>query len=177
MKKIISVLSKKGIVIMPCDTIYGIVGVYPFTDSKIRDIKGRGENKPFLILIQKDWIKRFTAISIDKYFLDLWPGPLTLIVPDFKGNTIALRVPDDKRLQKILLKLNKALFSTSVNKSGFNNLEKAEDIEAEFGSLVELFVNEGDLIGSRPSTIIDLSVSPYKLIRQGACKIKSEILK
>ena len=161
---------------MPCDTIYGIVGVYPESENRIRDIKGREENKPFLILIRKEWISRFTNIKIKKYFLDLWPGPLTLIVPGLIRDTVALRVPDDKRLQNILLELDRALYSTSVNRSGKDSLEMANEIEKEFGSEIELFINEGDLIGSQPSTIIDLTIKPYKIIRQGSCIIDTNML-
>ncbi|MCK5671922.1 MAG: L-threonylcarbamoyladenylate synthase [Spirochaetales bacterium] len=176
MNKLTDILSNNGIVIMPCDTIYGIVGVYPDSENRIRDIKGRDENKPFLILIRKEWISRFTKIELKKYFLDLWPGPLTLIVPGLTGNTVALRVPDDKRLQNILLQLNHALYSTSVNRSGKASLENESDIEKEFGSEVELFVKEGDLTGSQPSTIINLTVKPYKIIRQGSCIIDTDML-
>lgn len=177
MNSIVKVLVETGIVIMPCDTIYGIVGIFPYSESKIRDIKGREEKKPFLILIRKEWITRFTKIKIKKYFLDLWPGPLTLIVPGYKGDTIALRVPDDIRLQNILLKLDQALYSTSVNKSGMASLETANEIAKEFGPEVDLFINEGDLKGGKPSTIIDLTQNPYKLIRQGACIIDLNMLK
>lgn len=177
MDSIARVLSETGIVIMPCDTIYGIVGIYPSSENRIRDLKGRDENKPFLILIKKEWISRFTKLKIKQYFIDLWPGPLTLIVPGLKGITVALRVPDDKRLQNILLQLDKPLYSTSVNKSGHASLNTANDIEEEFGSDVELFVNEGDLTDGKPSTIIDLTTNPNKIIRQGSCLIDMEQLK
>ena len=171
MDNLINILLENRIVIMPCDTIYGIVGIYPQTENKIREIKGRDERKPFLVLIQKNWIKRFTNLKINKYFLDKWPGSLTLIVPGIDGSTIALRVPDDSRLQKILHKIDQPLYSTSVNRSGMASLELANEIEIEFGLEVDLFINEGDLKGNRPSTIIDLSQEPYKIIRQGACPV------
>ena len=173
---ILTTLSDIGIVIMPCDTIYGIVGIAPLSEKKIRNLKGREETKPLLMLIQKEWVSRFTAIEIDSYFLDLWPGPLTLIVPGLKGNSIALRVPDDDRLQNLLLGLNGPLYSTSVNRSGHVSLYKSDDIEKEFGSSVDLFVNEGDMEGGTPSTIIDISQKPYKLIREGACAIDPGML-
>ena len=174
---ILEILSNKGIVIMPCDTIYGIVGVAPDSENIIRKLKGRKETKPFLLLIRKEWVSRFTKIEIDKYFMDLWPGPLTLIVPGHNGKTIALRVPDDDRLQNILSVLKEPLFSTSVNRSGYESLYKGDDIEKEFGSEIDLFVNEGDLEGGIPSTIVDISQKPYKLLREGACPIDITMLK
>ncbi|MCK5197995.1 MAG: L-threonylcarbamoyladenylate synthase [Spirochaetales bacterium] len=173
---ILAILSDAGIVIMPCDTIYGIVGVAPASEKKIRELKGREETKPFLLLIRKDWVSRFTEIEIDRRFMDLWPGPLTLIVPGLDGYSIALRVPDDDRLQNLLSELNEPLYSTSVNRSGQESLYKTEEIEKEFGSEVDLFVNEGDLEGGLPSTIIDISQKPYKLLREGACRIDLTML-
>ena len=168
---ILSVLSDDGIVIMPCDTIYGIVGVAPLTEKKIRELKGRGETKPFLMLVRKEWVSRFTDMEICSYLLGLWPGPLTVIVPGFDGCSTALRVPDDDRLQDLLFALNKPLYSTSVNKSACESLYKSDDIEREFGSTVDLFVNEGNMEGGMPSTIIDVSEKPYKLVREGACYV------
>ena len=174
---ILEILANIGIVIMPCDTIYGIVGVAPASEDIIRNLKGRKETKPFLLLIRKEWISRFTKMEINKYFLDLWPGPLTLIVPGHNGKTIALRVPDDIRLQNILSTLKEPLYSTSVNRSGYESLYKSYEIEKEFGSEIDLFVNEGDLEGGIPSTIVDISQKPYKLLREGACPIDLTMLK
>lgn len=176
LSKIIAILSNTGIVIMPCDTIYGIVGIAPLSEKKIRKLKGREETKPFLLLIKKEWISRFTRIEIDSYLLGFWPGPLTIIVPGINGYSIGLRVPDDDRLQDLLLRLNEPLYSTSVNKAGYESLCKSNDIEKNFGTVVDLFVNEGDMEGGTPSTIIDISKKPYKIIRDGACTIDLKML-
>jgi len=174
--KILNVLKKKGIVIMPCDTIYGFLGIAPETRKKIQQIKRRDDNKPFLILILKEWIPKYTSFPVDKYFLDQWPGPLTIIVPDKNNSTVALRVPDDTRLLKLLYKLDQPLFSTSVNYIGKPALNKSNEIKAVFGNNIDLFMDEGDLLESISSTIIDLCTKPYKIIRQGACKIDPEKL-
>jgi L-threonylcarbamoyladenylate synthase len=168
---ITEILSNNGVVIMPCDTIYGIIGIAPNSDERIREIKGRDEVKPFLILIKKDWITRYTNIIIDNYLLDLWPGPITLIVPDLNDGSIALRAPDDRRLQKILTKLDQPLFSTSVNRSGQDLLFESSDIKKEFISEIDLFIDEGDMPGGLPSTILDIRKTPFKIIRQGACLV------
>ena len=51
---VVSALKNGEVVIIPTDTVYGFSGVVDenhFTDSKIRKIKGREENKPFIQLI------------------------------------------------------------------------------------------------------------------------------
>jgi len=174
--KILNVLKNKGVVVMPCDTIYGFLGIAPWTQKIIQQIKGRDDNKPFLILIRKEWILQYTSFKIDRYFLDKWPGPLTIIVPDKKKSTVALRVPNDTRLLKLLGKLNQPLFSTSVNYIGKPALNKSKEIKTEFGDKIDLFVDEGDLSSNTSSTIIDLCTKPYRMIRQGLCKIDPDKL-
>jgi len=174
--KILNVLKYNGVVVMPCDTIYGFLGIAPWTQKTIQELKGRDDKKPFIILIRKEWILQYTSFKIDKYFLDKWPGPLTIIVPDKNKSTVALRVPKDKRLLKLLSKLDQPLFSTSVNHIGKPALNKSKEIKTEFGDKIDLFVDEGDLLENIPSTIIDLCTKPYRIIRPGACRIDPEKL-
>ena len=41
-----ALLAGAGVAIIPCDTIYGIVGIDPEAESRIRALKGRDEGKP-----------------------------------------------------------------------------------------------------------------------------------
>ncbi len=175
--ELLQVLGSGRPVIMPCDTIYGIVGIVPVSEEIIRDIKGRDESKPFLQLIRKEWLPGLVKTIIPDNLLKLWPGPLTLIVEGVDNNSIAVRVPDDKRLLYIMKKLKKPLYSTSVNRSGNQVLYKADEIKKEFQGKVDLFANEGDLPGGLPSTILDIREKPYRLIREGACFLGTDILR
>ena len=70
--KIIDVLSKGEIAILPTDTVYGFSGIVDLpgnlafnTDDKIRKIKGRDEKKPLIQLISKpEEVYLFTDIKI-----------------------------------------------------------------------------------------------------------------
>lgn len=163
--------------IAPCDTIYGIIGKYPETESKIRALKGREENKPFIVLIKesKD-ISIFSDTVIPESLAALWPGPLTLIVCTKEGKTLALRVPADPFIQELLVSGGAPLFSTSVNRSGQAPLNKIREIIAEFEKEADFIVDGGDLLTGVPSTILDISVKPYKILRQGACNIPPKLL-
>ncbi len=93
---ILDTLRRGGIVIMHCDTMYGIVGAVPYTQERIAEIKGRGHGKQFLELIPDiSWLHRFIDGEMPGSLKKYWPGPLTVIFPDRKGGTIALRVPDE----------------------------------------------------------------------------------
>ncbi|MCF6334204.1 MAG: Sua5/YciO/YrdC/YwlC family protein [Spirochaetales bacterium] len=174
--EILKILESGFPVIMPCDTIYGIVGTVPDSEKLIRGLKGRDESKPFLQLLKKEWVPDLTRTDIPEKLFDLWPGPLTLIVEGIDLASIAIRVPNDNRLLYLLEKLKKPLFSTSVNKSGKPILYRSEDIDFEFKNKVKLFVNEGDLPGGIPSTILDIRQKPFMILREGTCSIDSDLL-
>lgn len=179
-----------GLAIMPCDTIYGIVGIAPGTGEKIRALKGREEQKPLIqLILSPSWLNDFTDLTLPEILEAYWPGPLTLIFPTktedsrairqgiSRRETVALRVPKDPFLQKILQEIKKPLFSTSVNKSGQQPLWRSHDIIAAFAQDVDLIVDSGDLPDRAPSTILDISSRPYRLIRQGVVKIPEALFK
>ncbi len=161
---------------MPCDTIYGLVGVAPDTEERIARIKGRPGEKGFLWLIgSAGWLPRFTDAALPPPLAGYWPGPLTLIFPRRGGGRIALRVPRDPLLAGLLRRLNRPLVSTSVNRSGQASLWRIGEIAAEFGAEVDLVVDAGDQEGRMPSTVVDLSTQPWRLVRPGAARLPLDI--
>jgi L-threonylcarbamoyladenylate synthase len=162
------VLEDNGVVIMPCDTIYGFVGIAPETDKKIRKLKGR-EGKSFLRLIaEKQWLSRYTVGDLPEELSSYWPGALTVIFPAKKRGTVALRMPNDPLLLKVMKNLGQALFSTSVNVSGAPALWRIADILRAFENRVDLVVDAGDRPRGVPSTIVDVTERPFRLLRRGA---------
>jgi len=173
---VFSVLHRGGIAILPCDTIYGIVGRCSDTQEKIRICKGR-DGKPFIRLIPDSEAAAAYADTLpEPEILSLWPGPLTIVMSERGGGKVALRVPDDPFLQRILNNLSDHLFSTSVNMTGEETLWRIDEIVENFGGKVDLILDDGDLPGKKPSTVLDVTGRPYKIVRQGACAIPPELL-
>lgn len=175
-EKCVSVLKSNGIVILPTDTVYGFSGIVKKdsgTDVKIREIKGRSEDKPFIQLISDpDDIYKYTNQKIPKSLLKNWPGPLTIIAKNLDGKTTtAYRCPGDEWLRKIIRNCGFPLYSTSVNKSGYPILETEDEIVKIFESEVDLIVLDGDRKKSLPSTIVMLEDDNYKVLRQGAVEV------
>jgi L-threonylcarbamoyladenylate synthase len=114
-----TVLAKGGVAVLPTDTIYGFSGIVPDTEERIRSLKGRGEDKPFLMLIgDPEWIRTWSDFTVPEALYRFWPGPLTLIVPGRRaGETHAFRQPDHPFLSAVLAGLERPLYSTSVNLS------------------------------------------------------------
>jgi L-threonylcarbamoyladenylate synthase len=175
--RLTQVLADEGVVVMPCDTIYGIVGIAPASEARIRAIKGR-EQKSFLqLIVSAEWLNRFSDLELPEALTALWPGPLTLILPARSSPaTVALRVPDDSLLRELMQELDRPLFSTSVNRSGEQPLWRIADIAEAFESSVDLLVDAGDLQDRLPSTILDVTSRPYRILRQGALEVPPALL-
>lgn len=174
--RLCAILAAGGVVIMPCDTIYGLVGLAPDTEARIRGLKGR-EEKSFLQLIgSAQWLPRFTAAALPQSLAAYWPGPLTVIFPARAG-TVALRVPADPLLETLLHRLDRPLFSTSVNRSGQPALFRIQEICVQFEAGVDLVVDAGDLPAKLPSTILDATRRPFRVLRAGAVTIPDALLR
>lgn len=176
-------LQQNKVLIVPCDTIYGFIGSIPLTDMKIRKIKGRGESNPFLRIISSCDISSFSDFILPDWVKNLWPGPLTLILPVKKEliqkmgcETLAVRYPDDPWLVELAQSVGGMVYSTSVNRSGVPPMNDFHEIYDEFKSEVELFIDGGNLTG-KPSTLLNLAVSPFSVLREGAISIPKEYLK
>lgn len=163
------------IVIIPTDTVYGFSGIVKpesNTDKKIREIKGREEEKPFIQLISSpEEIYKYTKDVIPENLFKKWPGALTIIVNDIRGGTTAFRCPSDLWLLEILKNVEYPLYSTSVNKSGCPILENISDIESVFEKEVALIVKDGNKKNALPSTLVKIENENVVILRQGTVKI------
>lgn len=166
-ERIIRALADHKVVIMPCDTIYGFVGAVPETYERIAVLKKRKE-KHFLQLIPGPDISPYSPDSLPDKLKQFWPAPLTVIVRDYHGGTVALRYPDNPFLQKVLTALGCPLYSTSVNISGEPPLNTVAEITEMFGDSVEMIVDGGSLEKKAPSTIVDLTRESPVIVREGA---------
>ena len=174
---LVTVLSDGGVAIVPCDTMYGIVGLAPRTDAKIRSIKGRGEDKPFLQLIgDSSWEGRMSDTPVPATLSRYWPGPLTLVFPARGGGSVALRFPDSGFLQRLLTTLGQPLYSTSVNRSGSSPIADLASMTREFEPDVDVIYDAGGVSPGPPSTLIDVTRHPFRVLRAGAIRVRPEDL-
>ena len=100
---------------------------------------------------------------------------MTVILPYIGGGTIGIRVPDDAFLLSVLDCVGSPIYSTSVNISGEPSLLDFDSIVKRFGDKVDVIVKGLDVQGTTASTLIDATVKPYKLIRQGVYDASSLI--
>lgn len=184
-KKIITILKNDGVGVYPTDTLYGIVGsaLSRKAVKRIYDIKGRDENKPFIILIadvlQLEMFLPHSALMRHEIFLKKnWPGQVSVILPcgsksftylHRNTNSLAFRLPKSKSLRDFLQKTG-PLVAPSANPQGEEPAYTIKEAKKYFGEKVDFYVNEGKKVG-KPSTVVSLVWKIPKIIRQGETKI------
>ncbi len=164
--------------ILPGDTIYGLIGAAPAAEARIRRVKGRALDHPLLVLIpDPGWLWRCgVAGDLPERLLRYWPGALTIVFRRAGGGTVGVRVPDDPFLRGLARCVGAPLYSTSVNRSGLPPLERVPRIVAAFGGAVDLIVDGGELAAPAPSTVVDATRRPCRLLRPGAVELPAQVL-
>lgn len=166
LETIATIIKDGGVAILPCDTIYGLCAAYGIGEKPLMEIKRRDRNKAFLVLATPEQAKSLCT-EIPEDILAAWPAALTVILNKKEGGTIAIRVPNDEFLQKLLNEAGCPIYSTSVNIAGEQSLTSLSAICRRFESLVDVVVRGDEIQGKVPSTLIDATSKPYKLVRQG----------
>lgn len=193
MKEIIDVINNDGIVIMPTDTIYGIVAKATNEDviKRVYSLKKRNDRKPMLILVSdnemlKDYVSSIN--ELEQTLIDnLWPGPLTIIfdkknISDLLTGglpTVGIRIPNNKEMLDIISSVGVPLLSTSVNLSGEKSATCVSNINKTMLDNVDFVYDNGEC-NDVPSTIIRVVNDEVKILREGIIskkKIESVINK
>ncbi|HDN86509.1 MAG: threonylcarbamoyl-AMP synthase [Candidatus Omnitrophota bacterium] len=177
-KEVKEILTRGGIVALPTETVYGLA-VLPTNKSAVErlyQIKHRDSNKPFSLHIP-DVEKALSFLSVlppygyrllEKY----WPGPLTIVYYSKEGEKIGVRVPDHKILAEILRVVGSPVYLPSANLSGEKEAVSAKEVEEKFDGNIDLIVDAGPPVYFKPSTVIDLTYHPFKILREGAISVK-----
>jgi L-threonylcarbamoyladenylate synthase len=172
-----------GIIAFPTETFYGL-GVDPCNVPAVQrlyDLKGRSpQTRPILVLIRsrhelQALVSEITSAA-ERLMQACWPGPLTLVfraavpVPSVLTagtGTIGVRLSAYPDVQRVLEMFGGPLTGTSANRTGQPPATTAEEVERAFGADVDLILNGGPTPGGLPSTVVDTTVSPPRLIREG----------
>jgi L-threonylcarbamoyladenylate synthase len=179
-----SLLIREGkVVVYPTETLYGFGADAGNVDAirRINALKGREEAKPVLVIVDTyETLRPFVAeITREARALmrAFWPGPLTLV---FKASqtasseltagtgTIGARVPSSKFCRELVAACGRPITSTSANRAGAPPLAGIEEIRNAFPHGVHLFIDGGKRLSGAPSTVVDVSASSPRLLREGA---------
>ena len=183
----IAVLKLGGTIVYPTDTLYGLGAnaLDTYAVEKVFKIKQRPKTKPLPIAVRNiKWAKELAFIykKEEEILNAVWPGAVSVILP--KRNivsdiltagqpNVAMRVPNNPFVDKLLGKFGYPITSTSANISDELPSSKISEIIERFENSEykpDLVIDAGDLKESEPSTILDLTSDKPKILRVGPVK-------
>ncbi|MBI4620477.1 MAG: threonylcarbamoyl-AMP synthase [Desulfobacterales bacterium] len=177
---------RDGVVVFPTETLYGL-GVSALSEKAIRkvfNIKGRNYEKPIPILIYKrEVLSEFVSYVPEKaenLIKNFWPGGLTIIfeaspkLPSLlTGNTgkIGIRISNNPIAQELVKQADIPITATSANISGQRGCTTALEVYESLGNRVDLILDGGKTKSLLGSTVIDVTCTPIKIIREGVVSL------
>lgn len=180
-KKAEDVLKKDGIVVLPTDTLYGIVARAESKTAveKIHKLKDRSENKPFIILISSIKDLEIFNIKINKLEDKYLKRKVSVVLPYSKlkylhrgHKSLAFRIisKKNKHLFNLIKKVG-PIVAPSANKEGEKPAETIKQAKEAFINEVDLYIN-GGVKKSKPSTLIKIENGKVIVLRKGSVLIK-----
>jgi len=176
------VLCRGGLVAVPTETVYGLAALATDESAveRIYKVKGRPETKPISLLVASmEQVEGLCSEIPDAAYAlaeAFWPGPLTMImakkdcVPDIVtagGSTVGVRSPAHSATLDIIRLAGQALAAPSANYSGQQSPVTAEEVLAYFEGSIDCVIDGGRCDVGVASTIVDLTVKPARILRQG----------
>ena len=176
-------LSKGGVLIYPTETFYGLGGApyQPEVVERIYRLKARDGRKPLPLIAANEVAARRAAHIwpevAERLARAFWPGPLTLVVvaalqfpPSLHAQTgkIAVRVSSHAVARNLAANAGGLIISTSANLAGQTPCVHPNQLPLELLEQVDGVLHAGTTPGGLPSTLIDVTVDPPRLLRRGA---------
>jgi len=121
-------------------------------------------------------LSKKTHDKLFKLAQDLWPGPLSIILPKndkIPGiatsglQTAAIRFPDNDAAQKLIALSSGAVAAPSANPFGALSPTRAEHVKIGLGEKVDLILDGGPCKIGVESTVLDITDDCIKILRPG----------
>jgi L-threonylcarbamoyladenylate synthase len=179
----VGVLRSGGVIAFPTETFYGL-GADISNETGIRKVfsaKSRGYHQPLLILIPS--LQTLPGLVLEvppiakNLISALWPGGLTLVFEAAHGlsplltagtGKIGIRLSSHPLATAIASALKGPITGTSANLSGDPPCRHAEGVKRNLGAMVDLIIDGGETPGGMGSTLVDVTVTPARILREGA---------
>ena len=178
-----AVIRGGGLVVFPTETVYGLAA-NAFDVKAVRKVfeaKSRSFSSPLPVQVGD-------RASIEEVAVDpsddatrladrFMPGPITLIlrrnpaisdIVTAGGETIAVRIPDNVVAIALLREFGGPIVATSANVSGQQEPRDAAEAIKQIGASVDVVLDAGPTRYGEPSTVVDTTVTPPRVVRQGA---------
>lgn len=192
----VKVLKTGGIVVFPTDTAFGI-GCRVDDNRAVErlfQIRNRPPDMATPVLVDtvkmaQDLLQPIPQEVVDQLMEPYWPGALTIVlqsridrVPELVrggGATLGVRIPDHRAARKLIRGVGVGVLGPSANFHGKKTPYLLEDLDRKLTNLVdfvlpgECTLKQASTASNAVSTVIDCSAKPWRVLRQGAVKIKN----
>lgn len=178
----VQVLKRGGVVVVPTDTVYGLVADASNEKAieRIFSVKMRGKDKPLGVFVSdfdmmdsvaladektKELIGRFGSVTAVLPARGWMPMPLRAE----RGLTIGVRIPNHPFLQRLMKSFGGPLAQTSANISGREAYTEIQKVREDFegGEEPDLVIDAGNLPEQVPSAVVDFTKAPPRILRTG----------
>ena len=183
----VEIINKGGIVVFPTDTAFGI-GCRIDDENAVRrlfTLRRRPETQATPVLVSslemaQEYLESIPE-EVKKKLIDVyWPGALTIIlqsriekVPSLvRGgmHTLGVRMPDHPTALELIKQVGVPILGPSANFHGEKTPYTVEELNKDLVELVD-YIIPGECATKQASTVIDCSVDPWKILREGGVAI------
>ena len=171
-----------GLIAYPTDSCYALGWHLGDTAAleRVRRIRQADRHHHFtLVCADLAQVGRFARLETWQFRMlrSCLPGPYTFLLPatretprrlqHARRRTIGVRIPAHPVVHQLLTELNEPLMSSTLLVGGdAQPLTSGAEIAARLAHEVDAILDGGDC-GTEPTTVVDLSVSPPTIVRQG----------
>lgn len=175
-------LALGGLVAFPTETVYGL-GANALMEESVKKIyaaKGRPSDNPLIVHVAGREAAAQVAGGIppaaEKVMDNLWPGPVTLVVPRGDAvpdvvtaglDSVAVRFPAHPVARRLLELAGVPVAAPSANTSGRPSPTKAAHVLEDMDGKVDYIIDGGNSSVGLESTVLDTTVSPPQILRPG----------
>jgi L-threonylcarbamoyladenylate synthase len=177
----VAALREGRLAVVPTDTVYGIAAdaFRPAAVAGLLAAKGRGRDMPVPVLVSSlrmlDGVASGLPPAARSLVEAFWPGALTVIVRhspqlawdlgDARG-TVAVRMPLHPLTLELIAQTG-PLAVSSANRTGQPPALTAGQAVDQLGDAVTVYLDADRVDGGVPSTIVDLTATPPRVVRAG----------
>lgn len=174
MQTLVNIIKNDGLVVVPTDTIYGIVALASSKKAteKVFALKGRDPSKPPIILITNldqmfDQLPKQILHDIEPYLTDA-KDKNSLILPSptapewitrgtgsvaYRLITSTINTPNDAWSLYDLIDQTGPLIAPSANPENLPPAENISQAKQYFGDKIDFYIDKGTISGVKPSKL------------------------
>lgn len=185
----LGIVKSGGIIAYPTESFYAL-GVLA-TDEKALEnlflLKKRPAEKPLPLIVGGPEALAAVVKSVPELAVELmkryWPGPLTIVfeaadnISDLLTagtGRVAVRVPGESIALRLARQAGFPITATSANISSEPPADNTDAVLNYFGDGIDLIIDDGKTPGGRPSTIVDATVDPIRVLREGSILLNAD---